>query len=188
MAFLLLGDIGFGKLASPSGFESKLTISYAEHQVIEGKPLLQYTGDGLQVIPLTFYFHASFCKPQQIWDDLKALATSHKAFPLSQGNGLMLGKFVLTEINRTTTYTAADGTLYAFECKLNLQEYVDPQPLTTKKKEQQAKSPAKKKPKKKTKMPANKKDVPQLTAESKQAGYALSQDKKAVIKSATRQA
>lgn len=186
MVFLLLGDIGFGKLVSPTGFDSRLAISYAEHQVIEGKPLLQYTGHGLGEISLSFLFHADFCKPQMVWDDLITLATSHKAFPLSQGNGLLLGKFVIADISRTTSYAAEDGTLYAFECKLNLKEYADPAPLQTKKKEQKKKAPAKRK--KGKKLPAKKKEVPQLTAESKKAGYALSADKKSVVKSATRQA
>lgn len=186
MAFLLLGDIGFAKLASPSGFDAKLAISYAEHQVIEGKPLLQYTGDGLREINLSFLFHADFCKPQAVWDDLIMLATSHKAFSLSQGNGMLLGKFVIVDISRTTTYAADDGALYAFECKLNLKEYADPTPLQTKKKEQKKKAPAKRK--KGKKLPAKKKEVPELTAASKRAGYALSQDKKSVVKSATRQA
>lgn len=186
MPFLILGDIGFAKLVSPAGFDAKLAISYAEHQVIEGKPLLQYTGDGLGEINLNFLFHADFCKPQSVWDALVDLATSHKAFPLSQGNGLMLGKFVIADISRTTTYAAEDGTLYAFECKLSLKEYADPAPLQTKKKEQKKKAPAKRK--KGKKRPAKKKEVPELTAASKRAGYALSQDKKGVIKSATRQA
>jgi phage protein U len=186
MAFLMLGDIGLGKLLGPTGFDAKLAISYAEHQVIEGKPLLQYTGDGLGEINLSFLFHADFCKPQTIWDELITLATSHKAFPLSQGNGLLLGKFVIVDISRTTTYAADDGTLYAFDCKLNLKEYADPAPLQTKKKEQKKKAPAKSK--KGKKRPSKKKEVPELTAASKRAGYALSQDKKSVIKSATRQA
>ena len=186
--FLILGNIGFAKLASPSGFDAKLAISYAEHQVIEGKPLLQYTGDGLGEINLNFYFHADFCTPQTVWDDLVKLAASHKAFSLSQGNGLLLGKYVVTEINRTTTVAATDGTLYAFECKLALKEYVDPQPLETKKKEQKKKAPAKKKPGKKRKKPAKKKEVPELTEASKRAGYALNSDRTNVIRQSTRQA
>lgn len=187
MVFLIIGDIGFGRLISPTGIESKQSFSYAEHQVIEGKPLLQYTGDGLTDISLAFLFHADFCKPQVIWDALVEMATSHKAFPLCQGNGLLLGRFVIADISRTTTYAGDDGALYAFECKLTLREYVDPQPLETKKKEQKKKAPAKKKRGKKAKKPAKNKDLPQLSAESKKAGWALSQDKKTVVKSATRQ-
>ncbi|MGE0156703.1 MAG: phage tail protein [Geobacter sp.] len=185
--FLIIGDIAMGQLESPTGFEAKLAISYAEHQVIEGKPLLQYTGDGLDEISLGFMFHADFCDPQRTWDGLKELATSHKAFPLLQGNGLLLGQFVIADISRTTTHAAADGTMYAFEAKLTLREYVDPKPLSTKKKEQQQAAPAVKRPAKKMKRPAKKKDVPQLSAESRKAGYALSQDKQTVVKSATRQ-
>ena len=186
---MMMGNIGFAKLASPTGFDAKLAINYAEHQVIEGKPLLQYTGDGLGEINLNFMFHADFCKPQDVWEALIKLAVSHKAFTLSQGDGLVLGKYVLVDISRTTTYTADDGTLYAFDCKLSLKEFVDPAPLTTKKQEQKKQAPAKKKNgKKKKKLPAKKKEVPELTAASKQAGYALSQDRKSVVKSATRQA
>jgi phage protein U len=188
MAFLLLGDIGFGRLVSPTGFDAKLAISYAEHQVIEGKPLLQYTGDGLGEINLAFLFHADFCDPQAVWDDLITLATSHKAFPLSQGNGLLVGKYVIIDVSRTTTYAAEDGSLYGFECKLSLKEYADPQPLETKKQEQQQQAPAKKKPGRKPKKPSKKKEVPQPSAESRQAGYALSQDKQTVIRQSTRQA
>ena len=136
--YLILGDIGFGQLSSPASFTAKVAASYAEHQVIEGKPLLQYTGDNLDEVNLSFYFHASFCDPQAVWDDIREMAAAHQSLELSQGNGLLLGRFVITEAERTTNYAAEDGTLYAFECRLALKEYVDPDPLGTKKKAQQA--------------------------------------------------
>jgi len=158
--FLTLGDIGFGQLTSPTGFESKRPVSYAELQVIEGKPLLQYTGDGLEAITLRFQFHADFCDPQAVWDELTRRLTSHQALSLFQGNGLLLGRFVISDLARTTTVAAADGTLTGFECTVELLEYVDPQPLETQKAAQQAAAPARKQPGERAKVATQKKDLP----------------------------
>jgi phage protein U len=136
MAYLILGDIGFAQLSSPRGLSDSLSISYAEHLTIEGKPLLQYTGDGLHEITLDFLFHADFCQPRTVWDSLLQAASGHKALQLSHGNGLLIGSFVIADVKRTTTYSADDGTLYAFECQITLKEYVDSDPLNTKRKGQ----------------------------------------------------
>lgn len=127
--FLLLGDIGLAKLTSPTDMDLRRAYSYPEHLVAEGKPLMQFTGTALDEINLSLLIHADFAVPQTMWDDLTALSDRHDAFPLSQGNGLLLGWFVITEISRTTTVAAADGTLLAIEVKLGLKEYVDPDRL-----------------------------------------------------------
>lgn len=185
--FLLLGDLGFGRLTSPESMESRGAVCYPALQVIEGKPLLQFIGEELEELRLSFYFHADFCSPQEIWDGIVELAASHKAFPILQGNGLLLGRYVIERRTRNTTYTADDGTLYAFECTLELREYVDPEPLETKKKEQQAQAPARKRAGKKPKASVKKQELPQMPEESKQAGEALSLDVQTVASHATRQ-
>lgn len=184
--YLLLGDIGYGKPISPNALDIKRSTSYAEHQVIEGKPLLQYTGADLDEISLAFLFHADFCVPQRKWDELVELFSNHQAFPLSQGNGLVLGSFVITDLERVSIASGDDGTPYAIECRVALKEYVDPAPLESKRKQQKAQAAAMKKPGGRAKRPASKKDIPQLSADSKNAGYALSLDKKTVVKLATR--
>lgn len=178
--FVMLGSIGYARLTSPTAMDLTKGWVYAEHQVVEGKPLLQFMGANLDGFSLTFLFHASFCIPQKSWDALVTLAATHTAFPLTQGNGRYLGRFVITELARTAQMAADDGTLLSIEAKATLKEYVDKKPLETKKKVQKAKAPARKKAGKK-KPRVKKADVPQLSAASRAAGYTLV-DKKTVVR------
>jgi phage protein U len=152
--FIFIGPITCGLLYSPTAMDLKGSISYPEHQVIEGKPLLQFTGWGLDEIDLDLYVHADFGNPpQMVWDDLYLLMCAHEAVPISHGSGLYQGTFVIREMQRTTSYAAADGTLFAFEAKIKLVEFVDINPLETrkeaKKKTAKAKKPVTKSVKKK---------------------------------------
>ena len=165
MSFLILGGIGFGRLTSPGGFETRCLADYVDLPVIEGKPLLQFVGEGLDLITLSFHFHAAFCVPQTVWDDLRRLLAEHNALQLFHGNGRVLGRFVLTDLTRTTTVAAEDGTLIAFDCTLELKEYVDPQPLVTRRAQQREQAPARKKPGKRAKV-ATVKQAPQASAVS----------------------
>lgn len=129
--FLLIGGIGLAKLSSPTDMDLKCSYSYPEHQVAEGKPLLQFTGSALDEISLTLLIHVDFADPQSMWDQLKTLADNHRPLPLSQGNGLVLGWFVISDLSRVTTVAADDGTLLAIEIRLSLREYVDADQLKT---------------------------------------------------------
>lgn len=180
--FVMLGTIGYARLTSPATMDLTKTWTYAEHQVVEGKPLLQFMGAGLDGHKLTFVFHASYCNPQKSYDALVALADAKAAFPLTKGNGRYMGRFVITELSQAIQFAADDGTLLSIEVKATLKEYVDKKPLETKVKVQKAKAPARKKRgKKKTKV--KKVDVPQLSAASRAAGYKLI-DKKTVVRQA----
>ncbi|MGE4402853.1 MAG: phage tail protein [Desulfobulbus sp.] len=160
--FLTLGDIGFGLLTSPRGFETRMGTCYAELQVIEGKPLLQYTGDNLDGHLLTFTFRSDFCDPQEVWDALKNRQEGHQPLALFLGNGTVLGNFVIARLDRSILQAADDGTLLAFEATLDLKEYVDPQPLVTRKAQKRAQAPARKKPGKRAKAATEKKDLPAI--------------------------
>lgn len=177
---IMLGTIGYARLTSPTAMDLTKSWQYAEHQVVEGKPLLQFMAANLDGFSLTFLFHASFCAPQKSWDALVDLAAKHQAFPLTQGNGRYLGRFVIAELSRTAQMAADDGTLLSIEVKATLKEYVDKKPLETKKKAAKVKAPARKK-KGKKKVATKKADVPQLTAASRAAGYKLI-DRKTVVR------
>lgn len=182
MPLIMLGDVGFAKLSAPTSYGLDKKTDFAEHQVAEGKPLLQYMGLGLDSISLSFMFHIDFVNPQKAWNDLVFLLEWAEAFPVTMGNGLLMGKFVLTELNRTATYMSENGNLLGMECKATLREWHDPAPLKTRKVEKKKKAKAiKKKGKKRPK--SKKATVPQLDAASKAAGYKLI-DKKTVVRQA----
>jgi hypothetical protein len=180
MAFIMLGAVGFAQLTSPTAYELEKKVDFAEHQVTEGKPLLQYMGPGLDGISLSFLFHADFINPQTAWDQLVDLMNTHAAFPVSMGNGQLLGQFVLTSLTRAASSMANDGTLQAIECRVSLKEWSDPAPLQTRQAEKKQQAKAVKKPGKK-KPRTKKATIPQLDAASRAAGYKLT-DKKTVVR------
>ena len=164
-----LGAIRF-KAIMPTGMDSTHSWSYAEHQVIEGKPLLQHTGSDLDQHNIQVRFHVDYCKPGEELQKLKAEADKHQALPLLFANGTYKGRHVITAIAVTTEVTADDGSLISADVKISLKEFSDPSPLETKKK--QKPKPAVKKPGK-PRPKAKKEDVPQLTPASKRAGYEI---------------
>ena len=123
-----LGTIQF-LLIMPIGMDSSRAYSYAEHQVIEGKPLLQYVGDGLEVYNIQCRFHFSFCSPHHEIERLKAEADKHQALPLIFKNGDIKGHYVITDLATTTEITADDGTLMSADVRITLKEWVDTDPL-----------------------------------------------------------
>jgi phage protein U len=163
--FLTLGDIGFGLLTSPRGIETHMGTSFAELPVIEGKPLLQYTGDNLDGHLLTFTFRSDFCDPQEVWDALMDRQRRHQPLALFLGNGTVLGNFVIAGLDRSILQAADDGSLLAFEATLDLKEYVDPEPLVTRKAQKRDQAPARKKPGKRAKVATEKKDLPAIDVE-----------------------
>lgn len=178
--FVMLGTIGYAKLTSPTAMDLTKSWNYAEHQVVEGKPLLEFMGSALDGHKLTFLFHASYCNPQKSYDALVTLGDLHAAFPLTKGNGRYMGRFVIIELSQAIQSSADDGTLLSIEVSATLKEYVDKKPLETKKKVAKAKAPARKKAGKR-KAKVKKADVPQLTAASRAAGYTLV-NKKTVVR------
>ncbi len=127
--YIMLGDVGYARLESPTTYEIEKKADYAEMHVTEGKPLLQYMGQGLDKLDLNFSFHVSVTDPHAAWTKLVDMINAHKAFPVTMGNGQVVGKFVISGLKRTTAVTAEDGTLKAIYCKVTLNEWAEPDPL-----------------------------------------------------------
>ncbi|WP_320055622.1 phage tail protein [Desulfuromonas thiophila] len=138
---LLLGPVGLARLSAPLDFTEKKAVSYAAHDIVEGKTLLQYTGAPCDEMQLRCAFHAEFCRPQQVWDSLQALLSSRQAFTVLTGAGALLGSYALESLDKTTTLAAEDGTLYAFEVTLSLREYVTGNAVAAATAAQQASAP-----------------------------------------------
>jgi len=135
--FAQLGSVQFDIL---TGFESLTSTSqynYAEHAVIEGKPRLQYIGDGLDTVDITIRLHSSFYDPEGELKKLQDEAAKHEALPLVYGNGEYVGKFVVEEISKTTSQTDGKGNIIGVEVSLKLKEYAETNLRTFKKKPEQ---------------------------------------------------
>jgi len=121
--FALYGDIPFELVGSPESFVSTLRFGYAEHPVVESKPLLQWVGDGLERLELEMLFHASFTNPTLQLDALIAAAEDHLPRPLVFGNGEFRGFFVTTELASEALQHAGDGTTLAIRVRAELCEW-----------------------------------------------------------------
>jgi len=128
--FAVLGEIEFQVLSSPHSFERRKPVDYAEHKIVEGKPRLQATGDGLEILTFEMLFHASFVNPDDQLAALEAAAGDHRARALVFGNGVHRGYFVISEISETAIASAADGTRIAARATVTLKEWAPDSQLT----------------------------------------------------------
>jgi phage protein U len=121
--FAVLGEIVFEVLGSPNSFASNRTWEYAEHQVVEDRPKLQWLADGLETIELDFHFHASFTDPTAQTAALIAAGNDHNARALVFGNGVHRGYFIVTSLRTTAQQMTADGDLVAVTLRAELKEW-----------------------------------------------------------------
>ncbi len=168
--FAQLGDMRFELITYFDGLEGSLAYNFAEHQVIEGKPRLQYIGDGLEAVTIAFKFHVAYCDPAVEYQRLREAGARHRALPFVFGNGLYKGRYVIAEIADTVESTAADGTVIEVSAKCSLKEWVDDNPLVIRKQQKKDKAPARRKNGKRH-AKAKKEDVPQLSAASRATGF-----------------
>src|ERR1700749_1556885 len=96
--FATLGAVTFELLGSPYAYEASYRWTYAEHEVVEARPLLQWISEELQIISIDLRFHASFTDPAAQLDSLLATARAHSAQALVLGNGEHQGYFVITAL------------------------------------------------------------------------------------------
>ncbi|HTT75612.1 MAG TPA: phage tail protein [Candidatus Binataceae bacterium] len=121
--FATLGEITFEVLTSPVSFESSFRWTYAEHDVVEARPRLQWLSEGLRTIVFDLRFHASFTTPLAQLESLLAVAREHSAQALVLGNGEHLGYFVIVALRVASTQMTAVGDVIAMTVHLELKEW-----------------------------------------------------------------
>jgi phage protein U len=121
--FGTLGEIIFEVLTSPVGFEASFRWTYAEHDVVEARPRLQWLSEDLRTIAFDLRFHASFTNPAAQLENLLAVARSHSAQALVLGNGEHLGYFVIVALRVASTLMTAFGDVIAMTLRLELKEW-----------------------------------------------------------------
>lgn len=135
-----LGNIQF-ELLQVTDLDQDVSYEYAEHRVIEGKPLLQFTGDNLDECNVGIRFHFSFCDPETQMAALKAEAGLHQALPFQYTNGKFLGRYVITKMTQTVMSTADSGRILDLQLRVTLREWYDSNPLGSKQAAQQKAAP-----------------------------------------------
>lgn len=145
-----LGYLAFERREYVEGLEATHKFDFVEQPHVEGKPGLQAVGDGLDTYQLDMVFHHLWCDPAASIDKLREVAARKQAQALTFGDGTYLGKFVVTEVTQTWRHTRPDGALLYAVLRVQLKEFVDPEPLVTSRKRAVTDAPAVKIPAKPT--------------------------------------
>jgi len=119
----VLGDIEFELRNQPSRQDDRATADYAQHALIQGKPRLEWVGDGLDELTLELTLHALLADPEAQIRRLKAALRAHAPLPYVLGSGDYRGVYLLTEVGTTTRRTDAQGRLISATISVSLLEY-----------------------------------------------------------------
>ena len=122
--FAVLGEISFEVLGSPESLIEARDYHYAEHQVVEARPLLQWISSGLATLTLELLLHVSFVDPVATLAALEAAAADHTPRPLVFGNGTHRGYFVVTAISTVARQMSDEGDPIALVVRIKLREWV----------------------------------------------------------------
>lgn len=120
--YLQLGDIRFEGLLGFESFSDSIEATYAQHELINRKPHLQRTGDGLREFNAKIKLHAGFCIPEEQYEKLEAKRLSGEIMPLIYGNGKYEGNYILKSISRTPIQTDLSGAYVELDCDITLIE------------------------------------------------------------------
>lgn len=128
---MFLGRVRFDTLQAPQAWEEKLKFSFVEHQVVEGRPVLQKMGEDLQEITLDIHLLANIEDVDSRLRQFKEMLRAGAAQSLVLANGDFLGDFVMTELVIKRKVSFADGKLWEAEATIGLKEYVPSAVLRT---------------------------------------------------------
>lgn len=121
--FAQLGKIQFSTLKTFTDYSDKGSATYAEHKLLDGKPLLQRTGSSLTELSISIYLHAGFCDPKAELKALKDARNDGEILPLLWGNGDIEGDFIIVDTDVSKEDAMPDGTVISYRVQLNLKEY-----------------------------------------------------------------
>lgn len=121
-----LGDIQFEGLRGLDSLRKSREAVYAELPLMGGKPRLQRTGTALQQVTVSIALHAAFTDPAADIAALDDYREGGDVLTLINGEGEVVGDFVITAIEETVTQTSPTGRTLSAEVSLTLKEHFDP--------------------------------------------------------------
>ncbi|KWV78629.1 MULTISPECIES: phage tail protein [Pseudomonas] len=121
--FAVLGTIEFTVAGGISGMEQTGSADWAEHARIQGKPLLEWIGEGLDEINLTIELHPLLGDPAERLRLLREAKSRHEPLALVMGSGEYIGPYVVTRVSNTIRRATAVGQVVASTVQVGLREY-----------------------------------------------------------------
>ncbi|MFB6404548.1 phage tail protein, partial [Pseudomonas putida] len=124
--FAVLGKIEFEVAGGFTGLEQRGSANWAEHNLIQGKPLLEWVGESLDELTFTMALHPWLGDPEAQLRTLAEAKSKHDPLAFVLGSGKYVGNFVIADINNALRRTSADGRPYATDVQISLKEYAGP--------------------------------------------------------------
>ena len=105
-----------------SQFTRSRRAEYVEHQIMDQKPHLQYTGVGLFKVNFKIKLTAGLCNPKEEAETLWAMQEAGEAYRLLLGIENM-GRFAIVDLEESRKWTDYMGRPLVMEMSLSLTEY-----------------------------------------------------------------
>jgi phage protein U len=121
--FAILGEIEFTVAGGITGMEQSGSADWAEHARIQGKPLLEWIGEGLDQCKLTIELHSVLGDPEKRLQALRQAKRKHEPLAFVMGSGEYLGAYVIKDISNAIRRATAVGQIKAATVQLSLTEY-----------------------------------------------------------------
>ena len=127
MVIGVLGALPFitaeGHVFTFHGLSHDLSTEFAEHKVLGGRPVLEWTGDGLETVSLSIRLDSSLGVPPAAgMKMLHALMDSHRPQPLVIG-GAYWGGFVIEKVAEEHRYFTGLGICQVAEVSVSLKQF-----------------------------------------------------------------
>ena len=107
--FAQLGDHIFQGLKTPVSTSEADAVKYGQIPRVNDIDAIQPTGAELREISLTIMFSSEFCDPQTEIFALKKSMHAFEVLPYITGDGRIVGKFVITNLDIANQQCTADG-------------------------------------------------------------------------------
>lgn len=122
--YALLGDVQFELLSSFNSLEESHTATFAQHEVLKGRPRLQAMGNALTKLRLGLRLHWFLGDVDGAYRGLLTAKARQQAQALVFGSGRFVGWFVIDGLNVKTLIQDDQGRTAARELEISLTEFV----------------------------------------------------------------
>lgn len=120
--FAQLGKHIFQGLKSPNSLSEKQSVKFGRISLINGKDIIQFTGEDLAECELTIMYSVDFCNPLAEIDALRKSMRLAEVLPFIMGDGTAVGNFVITNVSLTGQRYSPTGALQVADVSVSLLE------------------------------------------------------------------
>lgn len=122
--YVFFGSIMFGisPLTGPTAEGERMRNTFARHDVIRGKPVVQRIGEELDERNISFFFDETFCAPEAEWGRLVSAYRARQPAPLVYGASYGGKRYVVETLERDVQKISRSGRVVRLSSSMSLIE------------------------------------------------------------------